>query len=100
MLLDDQAFALVKLDASRNLVGVRGAVAQRSIHQRACERRILDERRQRIGLLGKIIDPHRDLPHVGTTEQTGAPAGRPIAKHDQRMLLTTSALLGIATQAI
>ena len=100
MLLGDQGFALVKLDASRNLIGVRGAVAQRRIHQRACERRILDERRQRIGLLGEIIDPHRDLPHIGTTKQPGAPTGRPIAKHDQRMLLTTSAFLGIATQTI
>lgn len=100
MLTGDQGFALVKFNASRNLVGVCDAVVQRRIHQRACERRILDKRRQRIGFLGEIIDPHRDLPHVGTTEQTGAPTGRPVAEHDQRMLLTTSAFLGIATQTI
>jgi hypothetical protein len=100
MLLGDQGFAPMELDVSRNLIGICGAVAQSRIHQRACERRILDERRQRIRLLGEIIDPHRDLPHVGATEQPGAPTGRPIAKHDQRMLLATGAFLGIATQTI
>ena len=62
--------------------------------------RILDERRQRIGLLGEIIDPHRDLPHVGTTEQTGAPTDWPIGETRLADAAYDERLPRIATQTI
>lgn len=48
----------------------------------------------------KVVEPHRDLPHVGAADQPGAPTGRSVAKGDHRVLVTTSTLLGIAAQAI
>ncbi len=100
MLLRGRGFASVKLDASSDLVGICSAVAQRRIGLGARKRRLFDERPHRIWLFGEIVEPHRDLPHIGTAKQAGAPTGWPIAKHDQRMLLTTSPFLGIAAQAI
>ncbi len=90
----------MKLDASRDLAGIRSAVAQGRIDLGARERGVLDERRRGIGLLGEIIHPHRDLPYIGTAEQPGPPTGWPVAKHDQWMFLTTSTFFGVATQTI
>lgn len=100
MLVGSHGFAPVKLDAGHNLIGVCGVVAQRRVHLGACKRRTLDEGRERIGLLGEILDPHRDLPDIGTAEQSRSASGWAVAEHDQRMLLTNSAFLGIATQTI
>ncbi len=100
MLFGSQGFAPVKLDASRDLIGVCDAVAQCSIDLRASQLRIIDQRRLGIGLLGKILNPYCDLPYIGTAEQSRPAPGRAIAEHDQRMLLTAGAFLGIATQTI
>lgn len=80
MLLDGQGFAPVKLDAGGDLIGVCDAVAQCRVHLGARERCILDERRQGIGLLGEILDPHRDLPDIGTAEQSRPASGRALAR--------------------
>lgn len=38
----------------------------------------------------EIVDPHRDLPHVGATDQTGSPPGGAITEGNHRVLVVAS----------
>ena len=74
--------------------------SQRRVHLGSSQPRLIDERRDGVGLRRQVLDPHRDLPHVRSAQESGTPTGRTVAKHDQRMLLPTGAFLGVATQPI
>ena len=50
--------------------------------------------------MSDVVDPHRDLPHVGPCDQSGATAGRPVAEGDHRMLVAARALLRVAAETI
>jgi hypothetical protein len=100
MRLSGGRFATVQLDASRDLIRVRGSVAKRGVHLRTREDRIVDERRDGIGLRRQVLHPHDDLPHVGATKQASTPARRAVTEGDERMFVAAGSLLGIATQSI
>lgn len=93
-------FATVQLDTCSDLIRVGGAIAKRGVHLRTSEDRVLDERRNGIGLRRQILQPHDDLPHVGAAEQPCAAAGRAVTEGDERMFVAAGSLLGIATQPI
>lgn len=93
-------FATVQLDTCRDLIRVSGAVAKRGVHLRTSEDRVLDKRRDGIGLRRQILHPHDDLPHVGAAKQPRTPAGRAVAEGDERMFVAAGSLLGIATKPI
>lgn len=100
MLLGGSRFAPVQLDASRDLIRVRCPVAKRCIDLRPRESRLLNERRDGIGLACEILEPQRHLPYVWPSKQTCAPAGRTIAKRDEGVFLATCAFLGVTAQSI
>jgi hypothetical protein len=90
----------MQLDTGVDLVGVGGAVAPDRVDLGEGDDPVLGERGGRIGLVGHLIEPHRDLPDIGATDQPGAPARRAVAKRDQRVLVPPGTLLGVAAQAI
>jgi hypothetical protein len=100
MSLSGGRFPPVQLDARRDLIRVSGSIAQRSIHLRASEHRVLNKRRNSISLGCQILHPHDDLPHIGATQQPSTPTSRAITEGDQRMFIAASALLGITAEAI
>lgn len=100
MRLSGSRFATVQLDTCRDLIRVSGAIAKRRVHLRTREDRVLDERRDGIGLRREILHPHDDLPYVGATEEPRAPAGWAVAEGDERMFVAAGSLLCIATKPI
>jgi len=100
MRLSGRRFATVQLDTCSDLIRVSGAIAKRGVHLRTSEDRVLNKRRDGIGLRRQILHPHDDLPHVGATKQPRPSAGRAVAKGDERMFVAAGPLLGIATQPI
>jgi hypothetical protein len=100
MRLSGGRFATVQLDTCSDLIRVSGSIAKRGVHLRTGEDRILNERRHGIDLRRQILQPHDDLPYVGTAKQPRPPASRAVPERDKRMFVTASALLGITTQPI
>jgi hypothetical protein len=90
----------MEIDPSLDLLRVGGAVSHRGVNLPAADHAVRRELRCRVLHGTEIVDPHRDLPHVGAADQPGTPPGRPIPESDHRMLVSPCALLGVPTQAI
>lgn len=90
----------MELDPGLDLVRVRGPVRNDSIDLGSGDDSIGGELVGRIFDRFEVVDPHRDLPRVGPSDQPSATAGRTITERDHRVLVATGALLGISSEAI
>ncbi len=90
----------MELDTDVDLVWIGGSVPKRCIDLRPRHDRILDERSYRIGFCRQVLDPHRDLPHIGASDQRGAPTGGAVTEGNQGMFIAPDSLIGVPPQAI
>lgn len=90
----------MKFDSGLDLVCVRGPVGEDGVNLRAGHDAVGCEFRCWIFNRPEVVDPHRHLPHVGPSNQSGATAGRAITEGDHRMLVTARALIGVAPETI
>ena len=90
----------MKVDPGLDLVWVAGAVRKGRIDLRARDDAVGGELGGRVLDRPEVVDPHRDLPNVRSTDQPCAPAGRAVAERDHRVLVAAGALFGVATKAI
>ena len=91
---------MVKVDPGLDFVRVRGAIGEHSINLRARDDTVGGKLGGWVLDRAEVVEPHRDLPHVGPADQARAPASRTVAERNHRMLVTACALLGVAPQAI
>jgi hypothetical protein len=90
----------MKFDPGLDLVWVRSPIGEDGIDLGAGHHPIRGEFSGWISDRSEVVDPHRDLPHVRPSDQTGATAGRTITEGGHRMLVAACSLLGVAAQAI
>src|SRR5437016_1806396 len=90
----------MQFDPGLDLVWVRGPIRENGVNLRAGHHSIGCEFRCWVCHRSEVVDPHRDLPHVGPSDQSGAPARRAVTEGDHRMLIASRALLGVAPEAI
>jgi hypothetical protein len=90
----------VKVDPGLDFVRVFGAIGEHGINLRAGDDTVGGELCGWVPDGAEIVDPHRDLPHVGAADQTCATAGRTVTERDHRMFVATCAFLGVAAKAI